>query len=109
MATTEEPIEQDVQEVRCNETGVPLPAIPAWYANVRVKFISDAVRQRSTPRPSEIPSLETAARRGSGAVAEAAEPVAAIDPDTDEEAETEEDVPELDVDAEADPLETDEE
>lgn len=51
---TEEPIiEEDVREVRCAVTGVPLPSIPAWYAGTRVKFISDAVRQRST-RSSDI-------------------------------------------------------
>ena len=46
--STEEAIEADVQEVRCTVTGVPLPSIPAWYAGVQVKFISDAVRQRAT-------------------------------------------------------------
>jgi len=48
-ATTATPaIEQDerpVEEVRCSESGVPLPSIPAWYATVDVKFVSNSVRK----------------------------------------------------------------
>lgn len=41
--------EEDVQEVRCQVTGVPIPSVPSWYASVRVKFVSDHGRGKSTP------------------------------------------------------------
>jgi hypothetical protein len=44
-ATPEE--ERDVHEVRCSVSGMPIPAIPLWYADVRVRFVSDAARTRS--------------------------------------------------------------
>ncbi len=44
-ATPEE--ERDVHEVRCSVSGMPIPAIPLWYADVRVRFVSDASRTRS--------------------------------------------------------------
>ncbi|MDX1931665.1 MAG: hypothetical protein SFU56_03585 [Capsulimonadales bacterium] len=37
--------ERPVEEVRCAETGVPLSAIPAWYATVNVKFVSNAAKK----------------------------------------------------------------
>ena len=39
--------EKEVQEVRCNLTGVPIPSVPNWYASVRVKFVSDHARLKS--------------------------------------------------------------
>ena len=39
--------ERPVEEVRCAETGVPLTAIPAWYATVNVKFVSNAAKKAS--------------------------------------------------------------
>lgn len=84
----EEPVERDVQEVRCAETGVPLPSIPSWYAKVRVKFISDAVRQRSSRTPES--AAATAAPRRAAPVADA-DAEALEDPDLEvaEEAEGE--------------------
>jgi hypothetical protein len=37
--------ERPVEEVRCAETGVPLSAIPSWYAAVNVKFVSNAAKK----------------------------------------------------------------
>ncbi len=45
VATPEE--EADVREVRCSVSGMPIPTIPLWYADVKVKFVSDAARTRS--------------------------------------------------------------
>ncbi|MGC4047068.1 MAG: hypothetical protein QM758_25005 [Armatimonas sp.] len=39
--------EADVREVRCSVSGMPIPTIPLWYADVKVKFVSDAARTRS--------------------------------------------------------------
>ena len=39
--------ESDVREVRCSVSGMPIPTIPLWYADVKVKFVSDAARSRS--------------------------------------------------------------
>ncbi len=38
-----------VLEVRCSETGKPMPKIPQWLANVNVKFVSDEAKQRHSP------------------------------------------------------------
>lgn len=51
-----EPIETDadeleVQDVRCSVTGVPIPAIPHWYARVKVNFVSDHARGKGAPVP----------------------------------------------------------
>ena len=109
--SSEEIIEEDVQEVRCSVTGVPLPSIPAWYAGVRVNFISDAVRQRST-RATEVPAavaaspvVETSARSSSSLLAGDED---GADPALLEEADIETDdiVDEVDVDLDdAEPLE----
>lgn len=111
---TEEILEEDVQEVRCSVTGVPLPSIPAWYAGVRVNFISDAVRQRST-RASETavaaapsPVVETTSR--SPALLAGDED--GVDPTLLEEADIETDdiVDEVDVDLDdTEPVDADEE
>lgn len=42
-----EPDERPVEEVRCSETGVPLPTIPAWYATVSVNFVSAHVKKNA--------------------------------------------------------------
>jgi hypothetical protein len=54
VAAPEEEI--DVQEVRCSVTDTPIPAIPLWYADVKVKFVSDVARTRSggSTRLSEV-------------------------------------------------------
>jgi hypothetical protein len=41
----------EVQEVLCSETGKPMPKIPLWMADIRVKFVSDEARQKSSPVP----------------------------------------------------------
>ena len=39
--------EHDVHEVRCSVSGMPISAIPLWYADVKVNFVSDAARTKS--------------------------------------------------------------
>lgn len=36
----------EVREVVCSETGKPMPKIPLWLADVRVKFVCEEARQR---------------------------------------------------------------
>ncbi len=36
----------EVREVVCSETGKPMPKIPMWMADVKVKFVSDEARQK---------------------------------------------------------------
>ena len=36
----------EVREVVCSETGKPMPKIPLWMADVKVKFISDEAKQK---------------------------------------------------------------
>jgi len=62
MTTATAPIEQDeraVEEAHCAECGVPISAIPSWYANVAVRFSCDNCRQKS-PRlaAAPVPSLD---------------------------------------------------
>lgn len=38
--------DDEVQEVVCSETGKPMPKIPLWMADIRVKFVSDEARQK---------------------------------------------------------------
>lgn len=110
---TEEVIEEDVQEVRCAVTGVPLPSIPAWYAGVRVKFISDAVRQRSArtnetaTSPSSSADTDEGAPRPSLLAGEDEGADTTLLEDTDIETD-EVDEPDVEIDP-ADPLEADEE
>lgn len=47
-----DPDERIVEEVHCIECGVPISAIPSWYANVNVRFTCDNCRQKS-PRPGQ--------------------------------------------------------
>jgi hypothetical protein len=56
-----------VQEVVCSETGKPMPKIPLWMANIKVKFVSDEARQKH-PTPSGLLDSEPERRSiGSGA------------------------------------------
>ena len=42
----------EVREVVCSETGKPMPKIPLWMSDIKVKFISDEARQRHPSIPS---------------------------------------------------------
>ena len=85
--------EKVVEEVHCAECGVPMTAIPNWYATVRVKFTCDTCRQKS-PRMNAVAANEAEPARDS-----------AVDTDLeegldDEDTEAEEDVEiELEEDA----------
>ena len=52
-----DPMEQAVEEAHCGECNTPMPSIPGWYAQVRVKFTCDNCRQKS-PRMSALPALD---------------------------------------------------
>ena len=51
----------EVREVVCSETGKPISKIPAWMAEVNVKFVSNEARQRH-PVPPSIADIEPARR-----------------------------------------------
>ena len=92
--------EQEVAEVRCSESGVPLPTIPSWYANVRVKFISEAVRQKSqrqTPLPASLAESDIRVNRG------------VDDEDAEVEPALDEEIEDVAIDLEVDPEAGDEE
>ncbi len=36
----------EVREVLCSETGKPMPKIPLWMADIKVRFISDEARKQ---------------------------------------------------------------
>src|ERR1051326_3002306 len=90
----------EVREVVCSETGKPMPKIPLWMADVKVKFVSDEARQKH-PSPQTLADIEPL-RRSLGSVSELDElkgldAVAAIDEDEEtefEDSDTEEAVDE---------------
>lgn len=92
--------ENEVAEVRCSESGVPLPTIPSWYANVRVKFISEAVRQKSQ-RTMILPASLAEVDRRTAVVADGDEDADAAEPALDDEV-VDDLVIDIEGDAEAD-------
>ena len=92
---TLDPDEKFVEEAHCSECNKPIPAIPNWYAQVRVKFTCDDCRQKS-------PRLVAAALPPAAVAVEETTPVAGvsddgepaiddvIDPELDAELDTEE-------------------
>ena len=53
----------EVKEVVCSETGKPMPKIPLWMADVKVKFVSDEARQKH-PSPQGLADMEPLRRSG---------------------------------------------
>lgn len=51
-----DPDERIVEEVHCIECGVPISAIPSWYANVNVRFTCDTCRQKSPRLGQPVPA-----------------------------------------------------
>ncbi|MCL5283459.1 MAG: hypothetical protein M1330_01920 [Armatimonadetes bacterium] len=51
------PLKSTVNEVLCADCGRPIPTIPLWLCNAKVKFQCEECRQRH-PRP-EFPDMET--------------------------------------------------
>ena len=47
----------EVREVVCSETGKPMPKIPLWMADIKVKFVSDEARQKH-PSPGGMADIE---------------------------------------------------
>jgi hypothetical protein len=39
--------EVPIEEVRCSVTGMPISSIPAWYATVKVNFVSEQGRKKN--------------------------------------------------------------
>ncbi len=52
-----QPLKSTAQEIICTDCGKPIPTIPLWLSNAKVKFQCEECRQRH-PRP-EFPELET--------------------------------------------------
>ena len=78
-----------VKEVVCSETGKPMPKIPLWMAEVKVKFISDEARQKHPALPS-LADIEPI-RRGAAEKDVVKSPTALLeDADTEYEEEEEE-------------------
>ena len=71
--TVVEPDEKVVEEVHCVECNAPIPAIPAWYAQVRVKFTCDTCRQKSPRLAAALPTAALGTERVA-AVADDVEP-----------------------------------
>ena len=90
----------EVREVVCSETGKPMPKIPLWMADVKVKFISEEAKQKH-PSPG-LADLEPLRRSlaASGELDEIKVAVAGLD-----EVDGEEDIEDLDDDAAIDDLE----
>ena len=100
---TVDPDEKNVEEVHCSECNTPIPAIPNWYAQVRVNFTCDACRQKSPRLAAPAPTLDPAAR----IAGDAAEPALDETADADEE-EEDADAADLELDeTEADAVEDD--
>lgn len=38
--------DREVREVLCSETNKPMPKIPSWMADVKVKFVSEEARSK---------------------------------------------------------------
>lgn len=91
-----DPDERAVEEVHCSECGVPISAIPAWYANVAVKFTCDQCRQKSPKLTAGLPVAETESPRSS-AVDTDGEGEGALDDIDIEDADTEIDDADLDA------------
>jgi len=76
-----DPDERIVEEVHCIECGVPISAIPSWYANVNVKFTCDTCRQKSPrlgqPAPASLADGDSP--RGDGALGVDIDPDLAVD------------------------------
>lgn len=64
LSSAAEQDEQVVTEVHCAESGLPIPSIPAWYATVNVKFVSEAYRQKSPRAAAPVDYAETEPARG---------------------------------------------
>lgn len=52
--------EQEVKEVRCSVTGIPISTIPSWYAQVNVNFVSDHARSKSSAAAAQANYLRIA-------------------------------------------------
>lgn len=77
-------VDTEVREVVCAETGKPMPKIPLWMADVKVKFISEEAKQK---HPSTgIADLEPLRRSiaASGDLDEIKADVVGLDDDVDE-------------------------
>ncbi|MBC8102773.1 MAG: hypothetical protein H7Z41_09325 [Cytophagales bacterium] len=97
-----DPDERIVEEVHCIECGVPISAIPSWYANVNVRFTCDTCRQKSPRLGQPVAAADSDGPRSTdGAIGLDADPDLAIDDaeiddaelgvdDTEAEAEAEE-------------------
>lgn len=47
--------EGGIKSVRCSVTNEPMQNVPTWYADVKVRFVSDKGRKSSEPYPELLP------------------------------------------------------
>jgi hypothetical protein len=91
--------DEQVREVLCSETGKPMPKIPLWMADIKVKFVCDEARQKIAPTMTLI---DPEPLRKSGAPADSPLSVLALgdepEPEEYEEEEVVEELPESDYD-----------
>jgi hypothetical protein len=92
-----DPEERAVEEAHCSECGVPISAIPSWYANVAVRFTCDNCRQKS---PKLTPGLPAAAADVEAPRATAIDPDAEVEPALDDIDIDEVEIEDADADAE---------
>jgi len=105
MATVEQE-ERAVEEVLCYECGAPMPAIPSWYATVKLKFTCDNCRQKSS-KPAPIPTLDVVLPR-SAALADDAD-IEVVADEVDLEVADDEDIAEVETaDAEVEVVDAEE-
>ena len=71
--STVDPEERPVEEVHCCYTGVPIPAIPSWYANVKVNFYSEAAKKSAGIGLPSISDLDSTRLRESAVEGEEGE------------------------------------
>ena len=91
----------DLNEVRCSECGKPVPTIPQWLSDVKVRFQCEECRQRH-PRAPGVPELVEPPRRTLTPTDDAPEidesteaAIEDIDEDADDEEEEEEEAEEV--------------
>jgi hypothetical protein len=91
------PSDLELNEVRCSECAKPIPAIPQWLSDVKVRFQCEECRQKH-PRSPGMPELVEPPRRTLAPTDEAAEidePVEDVDEiDDEDEVEEEDEEPE---------------
>lgn len=78
----------ELNEMRCSECQKPIPAIPQWLSDVKVRFQCEECRQKH-PRGANVPEVVEPLRRSLSATEEEI-PEEVMDPEDEVEEEEEE-------------------